>query len=138
MDGGITEEDRRRLARCVELAEEALADGDGPFGSVLVDGSGAIRAEGRNREVSDGDATQHPELVLAQWAARNLSAAERADATLYTSGEHCPMCAAAHGWAGSAGWCSRCRRHSWSSCEPHWDCLPGRWRRSGPTRSHRR
>jgi tRNA(Arg) A34 adenosine deaminase TadA len=25
---------------------------------------------------------------------------ERAEATVYTSGEHCPMCAAAHGWAG--------------------------------------
>jgi tRNA(Arg) A34 adenosine deaminase TadA len=25
---------------------------------------------------------------------------ERAAATVYTSGEHCPMCAAAHGWAG--------------------------------------
>jgi tRNA(Arg) A34 adenosine deaminase TadA len=24
---------------------------------------------------------------------------ERAAATVYTSGEHCPMCAAAHGWA---------------------------------------
>ena len=26
--------------------------------------------------------------------------AERAGATVYTSGEHCPMCAAAHGWVG--------------------------------------
>ena len=25
---------------------------------------------------------------------------ERSKATVYTSGEHCPMCAAAHGWAG--------------------------------------
>ena len=25
---------------------------------------------------------------------------ERAAATVYTSGEHCPMCAAAHGWVG--------------------------------------
>lgn len=24
----------------------------------------------------------------------------RAGATVYTSGEHCPMCAAAHGWVG--------------------------------------
>ena len=25
---------------------------------------------------------------------------ERAKATVFTSGEHCPMCAAAHGWVG--------------------------------------
>lgn len=96
----ITDSDRRWLARCVELAEQALADGDGPFGSVLVDGDGTLRAEGRNREVSGGDPTRHPELELAQWAARNLSPDERAAATMYTSGEHCPMCAAAHGWVG--------------------------------------
>src|SRR5918993_1007082 len=42
----------------------------------------------------------HPELELAQWASRNLSAHDRAGATVYTSGEHCPMCAAAHGWVG--------------------------------------
>lgn len=100
MDSGITDEDRRWLARCVELAAAAAHDGDGPFGSVLVDGDGALSAEGRNRECSDGDPTAHPELALAQWAARNLSAAERAAATMYTSGEHCAMCAAAHAWVG--------------------------------------
>jgi tRNA(Arg) A34 adenosine deaminase TadA len=30
----------------------------------------------------------------------NLTPSQRAEATVYTSGEHCPMCAAAHGWAG--------------------------------------
>ncbi|WP_420112187.1 nucleoside deaminase [Pseudactinotalea sp.] len=100
MTMAITDGDRRWLARCVELAEEALDNGDGPFGSVLVDGEDTLRAEGRNREVSGGDETRHPELELAQWAARNMSAAERAAATLYTSGEHCAMCSAAQGWVG--------------------------------------
>src|SRR5688572_30030536 len=34
------------------------------------------------------------------WARRSLTAQERSSATVYTSGEHCPMCAAAHGWVG--------------------------------------
>lgn len=29
-----------------------------------------------------------------------MTTPERAAATVYTSGEHCPMCAAAHGWVG--------------------------------------
>jgi tRNA(Arg) A34 adenosine deaminase TadA len=92
--------DLRWLRRCVELAAEAVDAGDFAFGSVLVDGTGQFRAEDRNREVSLADPTRHPEFELARWAATNLTAAERADATVYTSGEHCPMCAAAHAWVG--------------------------------------
>jgi tRNA(Arg) A34 adenosine deaminase TadA len=66
---------------------------------VLVDGDGAVRFEDRNR-VKDGDETRHPELEIARWAPGHLSPDERAAATVYTSGEHCPMCAAAHGWVG--------------------------------------
>jgi tRNA(Arg) A34 adenosine deaminase TadA/quercetin dioxygenase-like cupin family protein len=95
-----TEEELRHLRRCVELATEALEAGDEPFGSVLVAADGTVLAEDRNRVASGGDPTRHPELELARWAAANLAPAERARATVYTSGEHCPMCAAAHGWVG--------------------------------------
>ncbi|MEU5522971.1 nucleoside deaminase [Streptomyces sp. NPDC093250] len=87
------------LRRCVELAAEALESGDEPFGSVLVDGDGAVLAEDHNR-VASGDRTRHPEFELARWSAAHMSPAERAAATVYTSGEHCPMCAAAHAWVG--------------------------------------
>jgi len=96
----ITEADRSYLRRCVELAAEAVAAGDFPFGSVLVGQDGTVLAEDRNREVTTGDPTRHPEFELARWAATNMTAPERAAATVYTSGEHCPMCSAAHGWAG--------------------------------------
>ena len=42
----------------------------------------------------------HPEIDLAYWAAENLSEEDRAKTTMYTTGEHCPMCSAAHGWVG--------------------------------------
>ncbi|NYT73277.1 nucleoside deaminase [Halomonas sp. QX-2] len=87
------------LTRAVELAEEALEAGDEPFGSVLVSAEGDILAEDRNR-IAGGDSTQHPEFFLARWAAQNMAPEARAKATVYTSGEHCPMCAAAHGWVG--------------------------------------
>lgn len=87
------------LERCILLAEEALDAGDEPFGSVLADSDGNILHEDRNR-IAGGDRTRHPEFALARWAAENMAPAERASATVYTSGEHCPMCAAAHAWVG--------------------------------------
>lgn len=95
----VTETDLLHLRRCIELATEALEAGDEPFGSVLARADGTALAEDRNR-TAGGDATRHPEFELARWAAANLTPEERAAATVYTSGEHCPMCAAAHGWVG--------------------------------------
>lgn len=90
----------------VELAREALKAGDDPFGSVLVDANGHVLAQDRNRVQtgergdSKADPTLHPEFTLARWAQYSLSAKERAESTVYTSGEHCPMCAAAHAYVG--------------------------------------
>lgn len=95
----LTDNDVTHLARCVELAREALEAGDEPFGSVLVDADGATLFEDRNR-VKGGDPTRHPEFAIARWAAENLAPVRRVRATVYTSGEHCPMCAAAHAWVG--------------------------------------
>ncbi|AZG44790.1 nucleoside deaminase [Gordonia insulae] len=95
----VTPSDVDRLRRCVDLAREALDDGDEPFGSTLVAADGTELFADRNR-VSGGDATQHPEFAIARWAATNLTPAQRASSTVYTSGEHCAMCSAAHAWVG--------------------------------------
>ena len=95
----ITDTDRTFLTRAVDLAEQALKAGDEPFGSVLVSATGDTLFEDHNH-VAGGDHTQHPEFAIARWAAAHLTPYERAEATVYTSGEHCTMCAAAHGWVG--------------------------------------
>ncbi|MEU1462974.1 nucleoside deaminase [Streptomyces sp. NPDC005727] len=95
----VKDSELRHLRRCVELAREALQSGDEPFGSVLVAADGTVLAEDHNR-VASGDRTRHPEFELARWSAAHMSPGERAAATVYTSGEHCPMCAAAHAWVG--------------------------------------
>lgn len=95
----MNETDHKHLVRCAELAEAALETNNDPFGSILVSASGEVLFEEHNWE-STGDATRHPEIDIAKWAAANMSSAERAVATVYTSGEHCPMCAAAHAWVG--------------------------------------
>jgi tRNA(Arg) A34 adenosine deaminase TadA len=100
LNTGITDIDESHLRRCVTLAIQALDNGDDPFGSVLVDANGTALAEAMNRERSDADPTAHPELELVRWAIAHLTPEDRATSTIYTSGEHCPMCAAAQGWAG--------------------------------------
>jgi tRNA(Arg) A34 adenosine deaminase TadA len=95
----IDETDMKHLDRCVELARQALETGNAPFGSVLVDEHGDVRFEDHN-QTAGGDETRHPEFAIARWAAEHMTPEERAAATVYTSGEHCPMCAAAHGWVG--------------------------------------
>jgi tRNA(Arg) A34 adenosine deaminase TadA len=94
----ITEQDLLHLRAAVALAREAYDAGDQPFGTLLVDADGSVLWSGRNH-AGGGDETQHPELAVAQWSAR-LAPEVRARCTVYTSGEHCPMCSAAHGWMG--------------------------------------
>ena len=91
--------DLGHLRRCVELAREAMDHGDEPFGSLLVGPDGLVLHEDRNR-TAGGDQTLHPELELARWAATHVAEAVRPACTVYTSGEHCAMCSAAHAWVG--------------------------------------
>jgi tRNA(Arg) A34 adenosine deaminase TadA len=119
----ISDQDLVHLRSAVALAREAYDAGDQPFGTLLVDAAGTVRWSGRNH-AGAGDETQHPELAVAQWSAR-LTPEERAGCTVYTSGEHCPMCSAAHGWMGLGrivyalsgrqllGW-----RREWGAAEP--------------------
>ena len=91
----MTEADERHLRRAVELATEARAAGDMPFGSLLVGPAGDVLAEDRNTVVTERDITAHPELKLALWAARHLDAAAARETTMYTSCQPCPMCSGA-------------------------------------------
>lgn len=95
----FTENDIEHLKHCVALAEEALKAGDEPFGSILVNEDNEVIATARNR-VNEINTLSHPEIELANWAVENLSENDKNNTTMYTSGEHCPMCAAAHGWVG--------------------------------------
>jgi tRNA(Arg) A34 adenosine deaminase TadA len=98
----LTEKDLKYLKQCLILAEDALMAGDEPFGSILVNQRDEVIATARNR-VNEINVLAHPEIELAKWAAENLSEEERKNTTMYTSGEHCPMCATAHGWVKIGG-----------------------------------
>ena len=88
----MTEADERYLRRAIELAAEARAAGDMPFGSLLVGPGGDVLVEDRNTVLTGNDITAHPELKTALWASRNLEPEVAAGTTMYTSTEPCPMC----------------------------------------------
>lgn len=98
MSRELTSTDKYFLNTCINLAEKALNAGDRPFGSILVSKAGNILAKARNK-INTSNALAHPEYELAAWALANLTSEERQESTMYTSGEHCPMCAGAHGMA---------------------------------------
>jgi tRNA(Arg) A34 adenosine deaminase TadA len=121
----INDLDRKHLARCIELAKRALELGDQPFGSVLVSANGEVLFEDHNH-VSGGDHTQHPEFEIARWAANHVPAAERASCTVYTSGEHCAMCSAAHGWVGLGRIVYAASSKQYAQWMKEWDVAPSR------------
>jgi tRNA(Arg) A34 adenosine deaminase TadA len=94
-----TEADLGRLTRCTELAADARARSDHPFGSLIVTADGRT-IEAMNSVVTGSDPTGHAETNVVRAAAAVLSPEELATSTLYTSTEPCAMCAGAIYWSG--------------------------------------
>jgi tRNA(Arg) A34 adenosine deaminase TadA len=86
-------------ARFMRMAIEEAAQGDYPFGAVIVK-DGEVLARGRNLGKQEQDPTAHGEMV----AIRNFLKAHGPEpmhgSTLYTSGEPCCMCMGAIVWCG--------------------------------------
>ncbi len=96
----MTEIDRTLLGRAVELAGEARASGNHPFGALLADEDGTVLLEARNSSGSTRDCTGHAETNLARLASTGLPRETLARTSLYSSAEPCAMCAGAIYWAG--------------------------------------
>lgn len=73
--------------------------GDFPFGAVIVRGS-EVLSRGRNLGKTTNDPTAHGEMVAIRRLVSARPATELEGATLYTSGEPCPMCMGAILWCG--------------------------------------
>ncbi|WP_430330771.1 nucleoside deaminase [Rhodococcus sp. ACT016] len=88
------------LRQAISLADEARLRGNRPFGAVITTADGSVIAEGRNAVADTGMVTAHAELAAITAAIEAGRSADLADATIYASGEPCPMCSAAIVWAG--------------------------------------
>ena len=90
--------DLQHLSRSIELADEAVVEGNHPFGSVLVSAKGEVLAEAKNSHSTDGG-PGHAEANLARFAAKKFDIETLRGSTLYTSVEPCSMCAGTTYWA---------------------------------------
>ena len=89
---------REMMARAIELSEESVKAGGGPFGAVIAR-NGEIIAEAANRVTIDSDPTAHAEVSAIRKAAKVLGTFDLSGCEIFTSCEPCPMCFGAIYWA---------------------------------------
>ena len=85
------------MRRAIELSENSVRNGGGPFGAVIAK-DGEIIAEGSNRVTIDNDPTAHAEVCTIRKACEKLGTFDLKGCVIYTSCEPCPMCFGAIYW----------------------------------------
>lgn len=86
------------MRKAIELAENNVANGGGPFGAVI-SRNGEIIATGVNRVTAEHDPTAHAEVSAIREACKKLGRFDLSDCEIYTSCEPCPMCLGAIYWS---------------------------------------
>ena len=86
------------MRRAIELSENSVRNGGGPFGAVIAK-DGEIIAEGSNWVTIDNDPTAHAEVCTIRKACEKLGTFDLKGCVIYTSCEPCPMCFGAIYWA---------------------------------------
>ena len=95
----LHERDGRYLRHAIALADQARTRGNRPFGAVIVAPDDTVLAEAWNANGETGDCTAHAETSAIRLASPRHSREALAQATLYSSGEPCVMCAGAIFWS---------------------------------------
>lgn len=93
-----SEQEKTYLRMALDLAEENVGRGGGPFGCVIVR-DGRLIARGVNRVTESNDPTAHAEVVAIREACRTLHSFQLTGCDVYSSCEPCPMCLGALSWA---------------------------------------
>jgi tRNA(Arg) A34 adenosine deaminase TadA len=92
------EQDLAFLRRAIAVAQRSRANGNHPFGALLVDETGAVLLEAENSVVTEQDCTGHAETNLMRKASQAYPTTVLERCTLYTSTEPCAMCSGAIHW----------------------------------------
>ncbi|MDD0814642.1 nucleoside deaminase [Curvibacter sp. HBC28] len=95
----LDERDGRYLRAAIALADRGRSRGNRPFGAVLVSPEDEVLGEAWCNTSETGDCTGHAETGLVREVSPRYSREQLAQATLYSSGEPCVMCAGAIFWS---------------------------------------
>ncbi len=87
------------LQRTIDLAQESIKQGGGPFAAMIVNQDGNILGVGQNSVTKKNDPTAHAEVEAIRQACTKLNSFQLENCILYTSCEPCPMCLGAIYWA---------------------------------------
>jgi guanine deaminase len=91
-------EKREFMMRAIQLSEESVKNGGGPFGAVIAKDNELI-AEASNCVTIENDPTAHAEVSAIRRATKKLGTYDLSGCQIYTSCEPCPMCLGAIYWA---------------------------------------
>lgn len=86
------------MTRARALRDEAVRNGDQPFGAVVLRGDRVV-GEGPSRVVTAQDPTAHAEMEAIRAAARALGTRDLSGCVLVSTSRPCRMCEAAAGRA---------------------------------------
>ncbi len=92
------EDNKKFMAKAIELSINSANTIGGPFGSVIVKDNKII-AEGSNKVTFLNDPTAHGEVVAIREACKKLNTFDLSGCVIYTSCEPCPMCLSAIYWS---------------------------------------
>jgi len=96
----LSDRDGLYLRQAIELSQTARTRGNRPFGALIVAKDGAtVLGQGWNSNSETGDCTAHAEVQAIRDACKRHDRDAMAEATIYSSGEPCVMCAGAIFWA---------------------------------------
>jgi tRNA(adenine34) deaminase len=91
----VTDEDTAFVRRTIEMACEAVEEGNRPYAAILIAADGKVLAECVNLSVQSGDPFSHAEIVLLRMAHLRYGMDRIRGATMYANCEPCTMCAGA-------------------------------------------
>ena len=93
------ESEIEHLKTAISVAWRARANGNHPFGAVLVDENNRVVLQAENTVITGRNSTGHAETNLVRLATEQFSPHQLAPCTLYSSTEPCAMCAGAIYWS---------------------------------------